>query len=329
MCVGKGPVSAADVVEDHLRLLFQQRPARVFFVLDELREDFIEPLDNIGFGLAKSHLIGNLKHIAERLGAFAVKPAHGQAQFVDRLNDLVDLLGQHQGRQVEHRAHTDARAEVGRAGSQVTEVGREGVIEPFLERGVHLVNRQPGGAELQARPQRLHAQMVFLVDHHAERFLFVQHQPAADIFGGVLAADQMALDQNLLVHRGQVVHRLGERAVHLRQAFHRWPDHLQGLDAIGLLGPAGKRKCLEVARQADPARHHDADVRPLAFAGQGRRRQKFMDAFHRSSPLQPVVWPSNFSRACLISSRKTAACSKSSSATAFSSSCCNLPSFSA
>ena len=49
-------------------------------------------------GFAEGHLVGHLENIAQRLGAFAVKPAHGQAELVHRLDDRVDLLGQHQAR---------------------------------------------------------------------------------------------------------------------------------------------------------------------------------------------------------------------------------------
>ena len=117
---------------------------------------------------AQGHLVGNLEDIAQRLGAFAVKSAHGQAEFVDRVNDRVDLLGQNQPRQMQHGADADAGAEVGRAGGQVAEFGSEGVIELLLQVGIHLVNGRPGLPQLQAGAQGLHAQMIFLVDHHAE-----------------------------------------------------------------------------------------------------------------------------------------------------------------
>ena len=80
---------------------------------------------------AQRHLVGNLENIAQRLGALAVKPAHGQAELVHRLDDRIDLLRQHQSRQVQHRAHADARAEIRRARGQIAEFLAERVIRGF------------------------------------------------------------------------------------------------------------------------------------------------------------------------------------------------------
>ena len=108
-------------------------------------EDLFEALDDVGFDFAQGHLVGNLEHVAQRLGALAVEAAHGQAQFVDGLNDRVDLLGQHQPGQMQHGADADARAQVGGAGGQVTQFGAKGVIELLLQLGI-----QPGRWPVQA-----------------------------------------------------------------------------------------------------------------------------------------------------------------------------------
>ena len=55
---------------------------------------------------------------------------------------------------------------------------------------------------MQPRTDRLHAQVILLVDHNAEGLLAIHDHGAADAFGGVLAADEMALDQDLLLERG-------------------------------------------------------------------------------------------------------------------------------
>jgi hypothetical protein len=41
--------------------------------------------------------------------------------------------------------------------------------------------------------------MILLVDHHAERFILVEHQSAAGALGGMFAANQVALDQYVLI----------------------------------------------------------------------------------------------------------------------------------
>jgi hypothetical protein len=122
------------------------------------------------FRFAERHLVGNLKNISERLGAFAVKPAHGEAELVDGLDDGIDLLAQDQAGQMQHRADADAGAEIRRAGGQITQLVVEGVIQLFFQLGIQMVNRAPRLPQLQTGPQRLHPQMILLVDHHAETF---------------------------------------------------------------------------------------------------------------------------------------------------------------
>ena len=47
--------------------------------------------------------------------------------------------------------------------------------------------------------------MIFLVDHDAERLPAIHDDCAACTFGGVLAADQMPLDQHLFLQSGKVL----------------------------------------------------------------------------------------------------------------------------
>ena len=97
MRIGQNSVGAADVVVNHLRLSSPTSVARAFSSCSMIwRQHLVQPLDDVGFGFAQSHLVGNLENIAQRFGAFAVKAAHRQAQFVDGLNDRIDLLGQNQ-----------------------------------------------------------------------------------------------------------------------------------------------------------------------------------------------------------------------------------------
>ena len=57
MRIGQNAVGAANVIEDHFWFLFQQRSSRVFFVLDELRQHFVEPLYDVRLGFAQGHLV--------------------------------------------------------------------------------------------------------------------------------------------------------------------------------------------------------------------------------------------------------------------------------
>ena len=255
------------MVVNHLRLLLHQRLPRVFLVLDDLRQHLVQPLDNGDFVFAEGHLVRHLEDVAERLGALAIKSAHRQPELVDGLDDGIDLLGQDESGQMQHGAHADARAEVGRARGQVTQFVAEGVRELLLQLGIQPVNRAPRLPQLQAGAQRLHPQVVLLVNHHAKRFVAIQHQAAAGTFRGMFAADEVPLHQDLLVQRVEIVHRLGEGVLHFRQALHRRPDQFKHADALRLFRPARKRRVLQIARQPHAAGHDNPVVRAVPLRG--------------------------------------------------------------
>ena len=62
--------------------------------------------------------------------------------------------------------------------------------------------------------------MILLVDHDLRRLLAVDDHGAPGVLGGLLAGDEVALDQHLLFQRGKLLHVLGERILHLRQVVH-------------------------------------------------------------------------------------------------------------
>jgi len=163
-------------------------------MLDDLKQNFVKALDDVCLLFAQGHLIGNLKDVAKGFSAFAVKAADGKAEFVDALDDLVDLLGEDQAGQVQHGADANAGTNISRARRQVAEIVAESVIELLFQFGIDLINGHPCLFELQAGAQSLHAKMILFVDHHAEGFFPVQDEAAATAFGGVLAADEMAFD---------------------------------------------------------------------------------------------------------------------------------------
>ena len=82
------------MVEQHSGLLLHLGEACVLFVLNDLEQNLVDAFDDIVFRLPQGHLIGDLKDIAQRLGALAIETAHRQPQLIDGLDNLVDLLGQ-------------------------------------------------------------------------------------------------------------------------------------------------------------------------------------------------------------------------------------------
>ena len=116
-------------------------------------------------------LVGDLVEVAHRLAALAVQAADGQVDLVQRLEDLLDLLGQHQRRQVQHHADADAGADVRRAGGEVAELFAEGEADALLELVVDAVDLVPAFVERQPAAEDLDPQVVLLVDHQADGFL--------------------------------------------------------------------------------------------------------------------------------------------------------------
>ena len=115
------------------------------------------------------------------------------------MDDRVNLLGQNQPGQVEHGTDPNTRAEVGRAGRQIPELRAESIVQLLFECRIGGINRRPGQAQLEPGAQGLHAQVVFLIDQEAERFISVQHQPAPGALRRMLAANEVAFYQDLLV----------------------------------------------------------------------------------------------------------------------------------
>ena len=138
-----------------------------------------------------------------RLRAFAVQAADGEVDLLQAAEDLVDLPRDDQGRQVQHHAHAHAGADVRRAGGQVAEAVAEGVGDAGFDQVVELVDLLPGGAEVEPALHDLDPQVILFVDHHADLLARVDGHAAGALGLGMLAADELPLDQELAVDRFQ------------------------------------------------------------------------------------------------------------------------------
>src|SRR4030095_1271065 len=88
MRVSENAIGTTDLVAKRARFSLEQSLARVVFLINDRLDDFGQTIDDIFFFFTERGLIGNLKKIAHGLGPFAVKAAHGEADFADRLDDL-------------------------------------------------------------------------------------------------------------------------------------------------------------------------------------------------------------------------------------------------
>ena len=165
--------------------------------------------------------------VAESLGAFAVEAADGQAQLVDGLDDLIDLLAEDQAGQVEHGGGAHPGADVGGAGGEIAEGRGEGELDLFLQSGVQLIGCVPRLLQMEAGAKGLQAKVILLVDHDGKGFIPVHHQAAAGVLGGVFPGDEMLFDKELFFQRPQGLHGHG----HFGRSHHGQVAH-GGLDGF-------------------------------------------------------------------------------------------------
>ena len=100
---------AGDLIVEALPVFLDERPADAAFVSNDVRDDVLDILDDLLLSLAQRDLVRNLVKVAHCLAAFAVQPPDGQVDFVKRLEDFLDFLGEDECGQVEHDAHTHSR----------------------------------------------------------------------------------------------------------------------------------------------------------------------------------------------------------------------------
>ena len=127
--VAQDPIGPANLVGDHVGVVFEQFFARILLVGRHLRDHAFKAADDGFLGLTKCRLIGNLIKVAERFGAFAIDSAHSETDFIDRLQHLTDLIAEHERGQMQHRRCTQSRAEVGRTRGEVTKLRIEGKFQ--------------------------------------------------------------------------------------------------------------------------------------------------------------------------------------------------------
>ena len=187
------------------------------------------------------------------------------AQLGDRLHDLIHLIRQNQTRQMQHRAHPNARAKIRRARGEVAQLRVKREIQFLLQTGVKPIHLLPNLFHLQPRQQRLHPQVILFIDHHAQRLVLAKHQPAARALGRVLAADQMPLHEQLLVQRLQRLHRFRKPPAHRRGRRDRRLNKFARLHPTRLFRAPREWPTRHIARQTHAARQHHVILRPFAI----------------------------------------------------------------
>ena len=244
-------------------------------------------------------LVGDLEEVGEGFGAFAIEAADGEADFVDGLDDLVDLVAEDERGEVEHGAGAHAGAEIGGAGGEVAETFVPGEADLFLQFGVQFVEGGMGGGEIEAGADALHAEVVLFIDHDGEGLLAVDDRGAAGGFGGLFAGDEVFLDEDLFADGVEVGEVLGEAVLHAAEGFDARLEFLHDGGAVLLFGPAGEGGAFEVAGKPDAAGEDDIAAGAIVlhpFGGtaeeggefhHGKQRDRIRVQVDRAARLKP------------------------------------------
>ncbi|MEY4180939.1 MAG: hypothetical protein RLY70_4514 [Planctomycetota bacterium] len=283
-CFGgaKDAERSADAIVEFFVVVFEQRLAGLAFVFEQLRHDFGDAGDELFFGLSQGELIADLVEISEGLGAFAVESADGEMHFLQAAKHFVDLAAQDQSGQVEHDAYSQARADIGGAGGEVAELFVEGERQAFFEQVVEVIDLAPSGFEVKPAVHDLQSQMVFFVDHQAERLLRLDNDRARAFGFGEFAADQLAFDEELAVDIAESLDVDVFGAAPGVDFGHAFADKSGDRSPLGFGAAADEGEFGEVAGQANPAAYDDVRIgagaaEPLAAAtGQGVKFHEFV-----------------------------------------------------
>jgi hypothetical protein len=115
--------------------------------------------------------------------------------------------------------------------------------------------------QLKSRGDDLHPQVVFLVDHHAERFVAGNRDGAAVIALGQMLGDQVPLEQQPpILHRRLIEVHPDHAGRQVAVEQHR-PGHGKHVLALGRAGPVHEGKGDEIPRHAHAAAQDDIAVR--------------------------------------------------------------------
>src|SRR6516162_5247801 len=95
---------------------------------------------------------------------------------------------------MQHRGRAHAGTDIRWAGGQVSKFLVVSKLKLGFKSGVDLVEQFESLLQLQTRAHRLHTQMIFLVNHDAERLPPIHDYGAACTFRRVFATNQMTLD---------------------------------------------------------------------------------------------------------------------------------------
>src|SRR5262249_35882235 len=169
MRVGQNAISTTDLVAKHARFSLEQSLPCVVLLIDDRLNHFAQTIDDLFLLFTERSLIRNLKKIAHCFGAFAIKAAHSQTDFADRLNDLIDQLAQNESRQVQHRRGAHAGADVSGTGGLKTEPRERSKAQFTFPGGINFLKQPLSPLSHKARRKTLAPdEILFFTPDRAE-----------------------------------------------------------------------------------------------------------------------------------------------------------------
>ena len=188
----ENPECSTHVVMKILSAFADEELACFSLVIDQARHHFTHFGYESHFVFSKRRLVADLVEIAHELGAFAKEPSDGDIDLIQRAKNFVNLFGCDEGWQVKHHADSQTGSDIGRAGGQVAKSLVVRVGEFAFELIVELVHALPSGFKVKAALHDLDTQMVFLVDHNTEAFVWIEDDRPGTLALAEFVADQLA-----------------------------------------------------------------------------------------------------------------------------------------
>ncbi len=157
---------------------------------------------------------------------------------------------------MQHRRGAEAGSEICRAGCQVAQSRIKRVVHLLLKHAVQFRKSLVGLRELQAGADRLHAEMILLVEHDGKTLPPLDDRTGAIATGGVFAGNEMPLHQHLFLDGVQLSKFPGKRILHRRQSLDSRAQDLQCLGSLAFFRPTRKRVAAQISRQTDAGSDH-------------------------------------------------------------------------
>src|ERR1035437_4244799 len=236
-------VCSPELVLDNITGITQQDAPRFLLPFDHVAHHVDQLIEQVLLRPAERRLIGNLEEVPDDLRPLTIQASVREPHLLKASQHPPNFLRQHQPRQMYEYRGTHAGSHIRRTGREKTElrVIRKG--DPCTKLAVNPIERRVGRTKLETGLQRLHAEVILLIDHDAQAVRQVHGGAATQrmlrLESRELLADEMTLEQNGPVRGTELVHAHHEAFRHGRNLLQRLAHLRENAQALAIARSAG------------------------------------------------------------------------------------------